>query len=124
MLEKFDIDVDSDCWNWTAGVDGKSRTSLYPILWVNGSSVNVRKLSYEFFVDKTDRMQYIKYTCKNKLCINPQHLIKLTKKLKDSHCTICNKLIWNNSTTKLCLSCFLKLKNKSKHQRVAVSKAQ
>lgn len=64
------IIIDSDCWRWTAfkSYDGYGRAS------VNGKQGNVHRFSYEVFKGEIPKDLEIDHLCKNRDCLNPDHL--------------------------------------------------
>ena len=74
---KVDVGWTHDCWEWTASVlpngygqfsSGKNR----------GTSILPHRVSYEFLVGPVGDDMTIDHLCKNKVCVNPQHLEVVT----------------------------------------------
>ncbi len=64
---------DHDCWMWSR----KSKT-----ITINGKVFLVGKLAYIISNDEVDSALQICHTCNNDYCVNPKHLIALTRKEK------------------------------------------
>ncbi len=68
--ESYQVDSDSDCWNWTRSLDrdGYGR-------W--GSKLAHRRV-YEFLVCPIPDGLTIDHLCRNRRCVNPEHLEPVT----------------------------------------------
>lgn len=73
-LENYEED-DSGCWNWN-GVVSKG----YGLIKVHSRSVRVHRLMYEVFVGPIPEGLVIDHLCKNKQCVNPEHLEAVTSR--------------------------------------------
>jgi hypothetical protein len=75
---KFDIDADSHCWNWNAGVSSNG----YGIFnWKQKQWRSHRFmywLTYGFVPSRADTKEVIDHICNNRKCCNPAHLRVLT----------------------------------------------
>lgn len=66
---------DSYCWLW----DG-SGANGYGYVWIWGTNKRVHRVSYRLFVGVIpDRMQ-LDHLCRNRRCLNPEHLEPVTGK--------------------------------------------
>ena len=59
-----------DCWNWTRALDRDG----YGRFRLNGSYVRVHRLSYELLVGPIPENLVIDHLCRNRRCVNPDHL--------------------------------------------------
>lgn len=59
-----------DCWKWS----GAKTPPGYGKLWVNGRCIYAHRLSYVIFKGTINNGREIDHLCKNKSCINPDHL--------------------------------------------------
>lgn len=96
-LDRFwsKVDKTPTCWNWTAGkyVDG------YGIFGFNGGVVRSHRFSFEIVNGKIPTNHEIHHKCKNKLCVNPEHLEAITHK---NHQRLYNNLIKSQLTRTYC----------------------
>ena len=68
--EKYAIDPDTGCWNWTAAV---SRGYGY-VTRQRGKPVRAHRFAYEHFVCEIPDGMMVLHSCHNALCVNPAHL--------------------------------------------------
>lgn len=66
---------ENGCWNWN-GVVSKG----YGLIKVHSQSTRVHRLMYEVFVGSIPEGLVIDHLCKNKQCVNPQHLEAVTSR--------------------------------------------
>jgi hypothetical protein len=65
---------DNGCWNW-----GGSRSVYgYGVVWHNGKGVYAHRLSYLTFMGELSDRLVIDHLCRNRKCINPEHLEEVT----------------------------------------------
>lgn len=71
----------SPCWLWQGGTSGEhdpsnrnSRGHSYPRMTLNGITVAVHHVMYTHFFGYIPSGMTIDHECKNRLCINPNHL--------------------------------------------------
>lgn len=69
FFKKVIISDDGDCWEWTAC---KTKAG-YGAFSLNGKSVLAHRLSYSF-VNKISNGKVIDHICRNRSCVNPNHL--------------------------------------------------
>ena len=66
--------VEEGCWHWTGG-----RTSHgYGTLWFDGRSQRAHRVVYEALVGPIPDGLVIDHLCRNRLCVNPDHLEPVT----------------------------------------------
>ena len=65
------------CWHWIGRVQGRGGVKEYGSFGKH----NVRRVSYEIAFGKPPKGMRISYECKNRLCVNPAHLILLGRDL-------------------------------------------
>lgn len=65
-----------NCWLWNGSVNKGG----YGVAGngIRGSSIGAHKLCYELLVGKVLRGMQLDHLCKNKLCVNPNHLEVVT----------------------------------------------
>lgn len=77
LLSRVSIDLETGCWNWTGVV---SKSSGYGQICTGNRKEGTRKtayahrLSYEEFVGPIPEDLVIDHLCRNRKCINPEHL--------------------------------------------------
>ena len=67
------------CWLWTAGLDdvpGKGYGQFY----LNGKKVKAHRLAYEMLVGAIPTGLFIDHLCRNRSCVNPEHLEPVSNK--------------------------------------------
>jgi hypothetical protein len=70
------IDVVGSCWEWTA-----SKTwNGYGQFNFNGKTILVHRLSYELFKGEIPQGMELDHLCRNRSCVNPDHLEAVTNK--------------------------------------------
>lgn len=69
------IDESEGCWNWN-GVVSKG----YGLIKIHSRSVRVHRLMYEVFIGPIPEGFVIDHLCKNKKCVNPDHLEAVTSR--------------------------------------------
>lgn len=78
--ERFWANVDKgtsgDCWSWTGADNG----SGYGRLWVNGVRIYAHRYAYELLVAPISDGLHIDHLCRNRRCVNPDHLEPVTRK--------------------------------------------
>lgn len=72
----YAIDPDTGCWIWTGGLD----TRGYGHFKINGRMVLAHRWTYEQFHGTIPPGMDLHHTCENRRCVNPNHLVPLTRK--------------------------------------------
>ncbi len=77
-LERFwsKVDKTENCWNWTAGKFWNG----YGQFWLNGKVVKAHRFSYELNNGEIGENLVIDHLCRNRACVNPQHLEAIADK--------------------------------------------
>jgi hypothetical protein len=62
--------INTKCWVWSKTItpDG------YALVSIEGKSKRAHRVSYEIFVKKIKNKMHIDHVCKNRSCVNPDHL--------------------------------------------------
>lgn len=82
--EKYSIDPDSGCWNWTGSKVGRTAKSPADrgMFYLGPGHEKTRMLayrwSYEHFVGPIPDGLQIDHLCRNPTCVNPEHLKPVT----------------------------------------------
>lgn len=73
----------SGCWLWFGSEITFIKGGTYGVIgnsdWRSGKSY-AHRVSYELYVGKIPEGYEVDHTCKNTLCVNPEHLQALTRK--------------------------------------------
>lgn len=77
LVAKTKIDPATNCWNWTAATSGKDRD--YSAFWYEGRVTSGHRASYLIFVGPIPDGHEVDHTCRNTLCVNPEHLEAVTQ---------------------------------------------
>jgi hypothetical protein len=74
--ERFRARVEKtpSCWNWTGFV----REDGYGLFGFDGRNVYAHRFSYEFHKGPIPAALMIDHLCRNRRCVNPQHLETVT----------------------------------------------
>lgn len=83
MMSKVEISTSfyyhgTPCWIWTGGHSGHGRGGLYPRMTLDSQTVAVHIVMYTHFFGYVPSRRTIDHECKNRLCINPNHLSAVT----------------------------------------------
>ena len=62
------------CWQWAATLN----QSGYGVFWAGGKNVKAHRFSYETFVGPIEDGMTIDHLCRNRACVRPDHLEKVT----------------------------------------------
>lgn len=65
------------CWTWAGSP--RNRPDLYGRFRVHGTSVAVHRFSYELHIGTIPDGLQIDHLCRNKRCVNPEHLEAVTQ---------------------------------------------
>lgn len=73
--------ADNGCWNWNLSIGNHGYgQSSQPALF--GGRVSLaHRLSFAAFAKNPDPKKQIDHLCKNKVCVNPEHLEEVTQRL-------------------------------------------
>lgn len=75
FLNKFKK-IESTCWQWQAFKDGDGYGKFY----FEKKSVRAHRFSYELYKGKIPEGLQIDHLCRNRACVNPDHLEVVTSK--------------------------------------------
>jgi len=74
FLKFIRVDLNTNCWNWIGHInkEGYGKFNLAKNCGKR-ESFTVSRISYSIF-NKTDPLLLIDHTCRNRKCVNPEHL--------------------------------------------------
>jgi hypothetical protein len=83
LIERFwaKVEITPSCWLWHGIV--RSKTCPYGVIQVGGlhsSMLLAHRLSYELMVGPIPEGLFLDHLCRNKLCVNPEHLEPVTNR--------------------------------------------
>lgn len=76
LLEQMDLVPGSRCWRWTGSSD---RQGYGRIGTTAGKNTAAHRIAYETFVGAIPAGLVIDHLCRNKWCVNPDHLEPVTQ---------------------------------------------
>ena len=79
-LERFAAKVTvapSGCWEWTSKVQHRDG---YGVARLGHKEISAHRLSYALFVGPLIEGLTIDHLCRNRICVNPEHLEQVTRK--------------------------------------------
>ena len=68
------------CWLWTGPDSGTGRGGGYPRMSLDGQTVAVHRVIYTEFYGYIPSKKQIDHVCRNRMCVNPEHLEMVTHK--------------------------------------------
>ena len=77
FVPKVEIDRETGCWNWTASTTPGGYGSLS---LPNGERCVAHRFSYEHHVGPIPDGLQIDHLCRNRRCVNPEHLEPVTQR--------------------------------------------
>lgn len=68
------VDARGICWEWTAAKTSKVPGKGYGVIRVNGRCVVAHRLAWELLVGTIPADRVVDHLCRNRLCVNPDHM--------------------------------------------------
>jgi len=62
--------LETPCWNWTGAINEKG----YGVFHYDSGTFKAHRFVYEYLVDKITEGLELDHLCRNKKCVNPEHL--------------------------------------------------
>ena len=78
FVEKFEVDPGTGCWGWTGSTTRAA--GGYGQIWWNGKFCLAHRASHTLYVGEIPEGLVIDHLCRNRLCVNPDHLEAVTSK--------------------------------------------
>lgn len=75
FLSRYDVDEQTQCWNWNRG----KFPSGYGALYVDGNNKPAHRIGYELIVGPIPEGAVLDHLCRNRGCVNPAHLEPVTQ---------------------------------------------
>ncbi len=69
---------DTDCWEWTGSIERSARGGYGMFRW-NGCTGLAHRFAYETFKGSIPKGLEIDHLCRNRKCVNPNHLEVVTR---------------------------------------------
>jgi len=79
VLANIHID-ENQCWVWNGPDSGNGRGGGYPRMSLDGQTVAVHRVTYTHVNGYIPGKKQIDHTCRNRMCVNPNHLEMVTHK--------------------------------------------
>ena len=76
IKNKYLVDQKTGCWTWIA-----SNREGYPLIWHNKKMERAHRVVYQILIGSIQSGLYLDHLCRNKLCINPDHLEPVTPRI-------------------------------------------
>ncbi len=80
IIQRVAVCAETGCWVWKGPDSGNGRGGGYPRMNLNGQTVAVHRVIYTQFYGYVPSKKQIDHTCKNRRCVNPEHLEMVTHK--------------------------------------------
>ena len=75
--QRFAIDVNTGCWNWTAGTNKRAdglRRGVFAMPRRGRRPAVAARCAWELYRGQIPAGAHVLHTCDNQLCVNPDHL--------------------------------------------------
>jgi len=134
IAARYAVDSSTGCWNWTGNLSGRG----YPRIQVNGTPRGAHRISMELAGNPVPSGMVADHICRNRICINPDHLRAVTPlqntlenslaptaiNKRKTHCVNGHELtpdniIWQRKTRRHCRKC-MNIEN-ARHKRKAAA---
>lgn len=75
-----DAGYETPCWIWQLGTSGNGRGGGYGRIKLNGQTAAAHKVSFVNAYGYVPSSKQIDHKCRNRLCVNPEHLEMVSHK--------------------------------------------
>lgn len=79
-VDKVDGPMDTPCWIWRGPDSGDGRGGGYPRVSLDGQTVAVHRVTFTHLHGYIPGKKQIDHVCRNRMCVNPDHLEMVTHK--------------------------------------------
>lgn len=76
FIQKVSFD-DDGCWRWAGSISGTG----YGYFSFCSQTVYAHRIGYEFFVERIPDGLFLDHLCRNRACVNPDHLEPVTQRV-------------------------------------------
>lgn len=73
-----------DCWIWTATQSHNG----YGLFYYQEKMKFAHRCAFQIFKEKIPHKMSVRQTCKNRLCVNPDHLEVFAQRGSEHHCSV------------------------------------
>lgn len=73
--------ADDGCWNWNLSIGNHGYGQASQPALFGGRVALAHRMSFAAFVSTPDKKNQIDHICKNKICVNPEHLEEVSQRL-------------------------------------------
>jgi len=80
IISRVEIKLETDCWEWQGPHSGNGRGGGYGRMSLDGATVAVHRVMYTLFFGYIPPRKHIDHKCRNRICVNPEHLEMVTHK--------------------------------------------
>ena len=71
--------VDGNCWNWSGEISKEG----YGLFSISSKRFFAHRISFEMFKEKLNTSLVIDHVCRNRKCVNPDHLRQVTTRINN-----------------------------------------
>lgn len=80
IMSRITVDEQCECWLWEGPTSGNGRGGGYGRMCLDGQTVAVHRVMATLFMGYIPGKKQIDHKCRNRLCVNPDHLEIVTHK--------------------------------------------
>lgn len=80
IMSRVTVDEECGCWIWQGPTSGNGRGGGYGRMCLDGQTVAVHRVMATLFMGYIPGKKQVDHTCRNRLCVNPDHLEIVTHK--------------------------------------------